>query len=102
MHNVLLYVCMGICDFMFIYLYIFWFSGVLPDGCWLTPAIFAAVDLPVCPEEQIFNVNQTDMDDRVGCENQDEEVEAMIEESPSGSDMFYFLISNECGAYVYY
>lgn len=49
---------------------------------------FSAVDLFLCPEEQILNVNQPDMDDSVGCENQDEEAEAMIEESPSGSDTF--------------
>ncbi|ESR58146.1 BTB/POZ domain-containing protein POB1 [Citrus sinensis] len=42
------------------------------------------LDLSACPEEQILN--QPDMDDCVGCENQDEEVEAMIEGSPSGSD----------------
>lgn len=51
---------------------------------------FSATDLAVCPEEQILNVNQPDMDDCVGSENQDEEVEAMIEESPSGSDNFFF------------
>ncbi|KAJ0052516.1 hypothetical protein Pint_00525 [Pistacia integerrima] len=45
-----------------------------------------STDLTVCPEEQILNVNQPDMDDCVGCENQDEEVEAMIEESPSGDE----------------
>ncbi|XP_044502695.1 BTB/POZ domain-containing protein POB1-like isoform X2 [Mangifera indica] len=44
------------------------------------------LDLFLCPEEQILNVNQPDMDDSVGCENQDEEAEAMIEESPSGDE----------------
>lgn len=43
-----------------------------------------ALDLSACPEEQILN--QPDMDDCVGCENQDDEVEAMIEESPSGDE----------------
>lgn len=43
-----------------------------------------ALDLSACPEEQILN--QPDMDDCVGCENQDEEVEAMIEGSPSGDE----------------
>ncbi|GAY51396.1 hypothetical protein WN943_017571 [Citrus x changshan-huyou] len=42
------------------------------------------LDLSACPEEQILN--QPDMDDCVGCENQDEEVEAMIEGSPSGDE----------------
>lgn len=43
-----------------------------------------ALDLSACPEEQILN--QPDMDDCVGNENQDDEVEAMIEESPSGDE----------------
>ncbi|KAJ4728175.1 BTB/POZ domain-containing POB1-like protein [Melia azedarach] len=43
-----------------------------------------ALDLSACPEEQILN--QPDMDDCVGCENQDEEVEAMVEESASGDE----------------
>lgn len=43
-----------------------------------------ALDLSACPEEQILN--QPDMDDCVGCENQDDEVEAMIEELPSGDE----------------
>lgn len=42
------------------------------------------LDLSACPEEQILN--QPDMDDCVGCENQDEDVEAMIEGSPSGDE----------------
>ncbi|XP_065860267.1 BTB/POZ domain-containing protein POB1-like [Euphorbia lathyris] len=37
-------------------------------------------------EEQILSCNQSDMDDCVGCENQDEEGEAMIEELPSGDE----------------
>ncbi|KAJ4728176.1 BTB/POZ domain-containing POB1-like protein [Melia azedarach] len=44
----------------------------------------SALDLSACPEEQILN--QPDMDDCVGCENQDEEVEAMVEESASGDE----------------
>ncbi|PON81824.1 Voltage dependent potassium channel [Trema orientale] len=44
------------------------------------------VDLSGCPEEQILNCNQPDMDDLNGCENQDEEAVAMIEESPSGDE----------------
>ncbi|KAI5345748.1 hypothetical protein PRUPE_2G182300 [Prunus persica] len=39
-----------------------------------------------CPEEQILNDNQPDMDDCEGCENQDEEAVAMVEESPSGDE----------------
>ena len=42
------------------------------------------MDIAGCPEEQIFNCNQPDIDDCVGCENQDEDAVAMIEESPSG------------------
>ncbi|KAK3194684.1 hypothetical protein Dsin_025994 [Dipteronia sinensis] len=46
-----------------------------------------ALDLIACPvEEQILNGNQPDIDDCVGCENQDEEADAMIEESPSGDE----------------
>ncbi|KAK2650138.1 hypothetical protein Ddye_017627 [Dipteronia dyeriana] len=46
-----------------------------------------ALDLTACPvEEQILNGNQPDIDDCVGCENQDEEADAMIEESPSGDE----------------
>ncbi|GAY51395.1 hypothetical protein CUMW_133900 [Citrus unshiu] len=59
------------------------------------------LDLSACPEEQILN--QPDMDDCVGCENQDEEVEAMIEGSPSGSEkVFYeFTFSFWCFFKVY-
>lgn len=42
------------------------------------------MDLTVCPEEQILNCNQPDMDDCEGFENQDEDAVAMVEESPSG------------------
>lgn len=49
------------------------------------------MDLSACPEEQILN--QPDMDDCVGCENQDEEVEAMIEGSPSGSEKVFYEFS---------
>uniref|UniRef100_A0A5B6ZKQ7 Putative BTB/POZ domain-containing protein POB1-like isoform X1 n=1 Tax=Davidia involucrata TaxID=16924 RepID=A0A5B6ZKQ7_DAVIN len=45
-----------------------------------------AVDLSVCPEEQILNCNQPDADDGVVCENEDEEAVAMIEESASGDE----------------
>jgi len=43
--------------------------------------LFAVGDLP---DEQILNGNQPDMDDCVASENQEEEVVAMVEESPSG------------------
>lgn len=43
--------------------------------------LHAVLDLP---DEQILNGNQPDMDDCVASENQDEEVVAMVEESPSG------------------
>ncbi|TXG62976.1 hypothetical protein EZV62_009970 [Acer yangbiense] len=46
-----------------------------------------ALDLTACPvEEQILNGNLPDIDDCVGCENQDEEADAMIEESLSGDE----------------
>lgn len=45
-----------------------------------------AVDITICPEEQILNCNQPDADDGLGCENEDEEVVAMIEESHSGDE----------------
>ncbi|XP_024628286.1 BTB/POZ domain-containing protein POB1 isoform X1 [Medicago truncatula] len=38
------------------------------------------------PDEQILNGNQPDMDDCVASENQEEEVVAMVEESPSGDE----------------
>ncbi|KAF5451696.1 hypothetical protein F2P56_026781 [Juglans regia] len=44
------------------------------------------LDLTACPEEQILNCNQPDMDDGAGCENPDEEVDAMSEESRSGDE----------------
>ncbi|XP_062090583.1 BTB/POZ domain-containing protein POB1-like [Humulus lupulus] len=44
------------------------------------------VDLSGCPEEQILNCNQPDIDDCDGCENPDEDTVAMIEESPSGDE----------------
>ncbi|WCJ22365.1 BTB/POZ/Kelch-associated protein [Euphorbia peplus] len=43
-------------------------------------------EVSVGAEEQILSCNQPDMDDCVGCENQDEEAEAMIEELPSGDE----------------
>ncbi|OAY62211.1 BTB/POZ domain-containing protein POB1 [Manihot esculenta] len=45
-----------------------------------------AVEVSVGAEEQILSCNQPDMDDCLGCENQDEEAVAMIEESPSGDE----------------
>ncbi|KAB2068548.1 hypothetical protein ES319_A08G038600v1 [Gossypium barbadense] len=46
------------------------------------------LDLSLCPEEQILNDNQPDMDDGAGCENQDAEAEAvaMAEEIHSGDE----------------
>ncbi|KAA3471787.1 BTB/POZ domain-containing protein POB1-like [Gossypium australe] len=46
------------------------------------------LDLSLCPEEQILNGNQPDMDDGAGCENQDAEAEAvaMAEETHSGDE----------------
>ncbi|OAY49070.1 BTB/POZ domain-containing protein POB1 [Manihot esculenta] len=44
-----------------------------------------AVEVSVGAEEQILSCNQPDMDG-LGCENQDEEAVAMIEESPSGDE----------------
>ncbi|KAK9280549.1 hypothetical protein L1049_014242 [Liquidambar formosana] len=45
-----------------------------------------AVEFALCPEEQILNCDQLDADDGVGCEIEDEEPVAMIEESPSGDE----------------
>lgn len=48
---------------------------------------FAALDITICPEEQILNCNQHDTDDVAECENQEVEEFTMIEESPlSGID----------------
>ncbi|XVE73771.1 hypothetical protein DITRI_Ditri11bG0144400 [Diplodiscus trichospermus] len=44
------------------------------------------LDLSLCPEEQILKGNQPDVDDGLGCENQDEEAVAMIEETQSGDE----------------
>lgn len=44
------------------------------------------VDLTAGAEEQILNCNQPDTDDCLVCENPDEEVVAMSEESPSGDE----------------
>ncbi|XWS76933.1 hypothetical protein CRYUN_Cryun01aG0219600 [Craigia yunnanensis] len=44
------------------------------------------LDLSLCPEEQILNDNQPDMDDGVGYENEDEEAVAMVEETQSGDE----------------
>ncbi|KAJ7962508.1 BTB/POZ domain-containing POB1-like protein [Quillaja saponaria] len=46
----------------------------------------SVLDLTVCPDEQILNGNQPDMDDCVVCENQDEEAVAMVEEVASGDE----------------
>ncbi|XVF80166.1 hypothetical protein PTKIN_Ptkin15bG0049300 [Pterospermum kingtungense] len=45
-----------------------------------------ALDLGLGPDEQILNDNQPDMDDAVGCDNQDEEAMAMVEETQSGDE----------------
>lgn len=50
--------------------------------------LFSAGDLTTCSEDEATGSNQPNMDDCVGCENQDEEAEAMIEEPPSGMKMF--------------
>lgn len=63
-----------------IFVYPFFFH-VIPNICSL---LLAVADLTLLPDEQILNENQPDMDDFVPCENQDEEAEAMVEESPSG------------------
>lgn len=42
------------------------------------------MDLSGGQEEQILTCNQPDMDDCEGCENQEEDAVAMVEESPSG------------------
>lgn len=57
--------------------------------------LFSVLDLTLCPEEQILNGNQPDMDDFAGGENQDEEAVAMIEESPSGNGIFLEDLSYE-------
>ena len=44
------------------------------------------LDLSLCPEEQILNGNQPDMNDGVGCENQDEEAVEMVEKTQSGDE----------------
>ncbi|EOX95805.1 hypothetical protein QUC31_005228 [Theobroma cacao] len=44
------------------------------------------LDLSLCPDEQILNGNQPDMDDGVGCENLDEDAVAMVEETQSGDE----------------
>ncbi|KAI5647170.1 hypothetical protein M9H77_33175 [Catharanthus roseus] len=67
-----------------------------------------ALDITICPEEQILNCNQHDTDDVAECENQEVEEFTMIEESPlsvrtlhisspilaAKSPFFYKLFSN--------
>ncbi|KAL0464871.1 UNVERIFIED_CONTAM: BTB/POZ domain-containing protein POB1 [Sesamum latifolium] len=45
---------------------------------------FAALDINNCPEEQILDCQQPDVEDGAGDENHDEEDIPMIEDSPSG------------------
>ncbi|KAF8412162.1 hypothetical protein HHK36_000120 [Tetracentron sinense] len=49
-------------------------------------SLFSAADFAIYQEEQVVNCNQPDIDDGVAYENQDEEAEAMIEESHSGDE----------------
>ncbi|KAF8380118.1 hypothetical protein HHK36_027590 [Tetracentron sinense] len=51
-----------------------------------TDSLFSAADFAVDQEEQVLNCNQPDTDDGIAYENEDEEAEAMIEESPSGDE----------------
>ncbi|KAB1219543.1 BTB/POZ domain-containing protein POB1 [Morella rubra] len=46
----------------------------------------SVLDLTACPEEQILNCDQPDMEDCGDCGNPDEEAVAMSEESPSGDE----------------
>lgn len=55
------------------------------------PFSFVVLDLSLWPEEQVLNGGQPDMDDAAGCENQDEEVMAMVEETQSGYCFYSFL-----------
>ncbi|KAE8700994.1 Detected protein of confused Function [Hibiscus syriacus] len=45
-----------------------------------------ALDLSLCPEEQVLVDNQPGTNDHLGCENQDEETVAMVEETQSGDE----------------
>lgn len=45
---------------------------------------FPVLDVTSWDVEQILTCNQPDMDECVACQNPDEEVDAMSEESPSG------------------
>ncbi|KAK4411466.1 BTB/POZ domain-containing protein POB1 [Sesamum angolense] len=47
---------------------------------------FAALDINNCPEEQILDCQQPDVEDGAGDENHDEEDIPMIEDSPSGDE----------------
>lgn len=70
--------------------------------------VISAVEVSVGAEEQILSCNQPDMDG-LGCENQDEEAVAMIEESPSGgftaqnfnclSSLTYYFLPCICGLF---
>lgn len=63
-------------------------SAVLLTG-FVFHFVFSVLDLSLCPDEQILNGNQPDMDDGVGCENLDEDAVAMVEETQSGFDIVY-------------
>ncbi|EOX95810.1 POZ/BTB containin G-protein 1 isoform 6 [Theobroma cacao] len=60
-------------------------SAVLLTG-FVFHFVFSVLDLSLCPDEQILNGNQPDMDDGVGCENLDEDAVAMVEETQSGDE----------------
>lgn len=52
----------------------------------LWSTFFAVVDLNGCPEEQILNGSQPDMDEAIPCDNLDDEPAQMVEELHSGID----------------
>lgn len=45
---------------------------------------FTAVDVDVIEEEQIVDCNQPDTEDGFGCENEEDDGVAMVEEAKSG------------------
>lgn len=56
------------------------------------------MDASNCPEEQVFDCQQPDVDDGIGDDNHDEGALKMIEDSPSGIIMGIYMF---CGVSLF-
>lgn len=64
--------CIVVCTFLY----------AIYNICYI---LLVATDLAVLPDERIINGHQPDVDDCGPSENRDDEADAMLEESPSGT-----------------